>query len=443
MKKKITIIACLLMMTLFAVNVNADEYDDGTFKLTYNSDYFYVDITDGGTVSVKAINMPDDNGGHNTVLGCLSEENKEYYSLGELSSVDLKDFKNTFTHDVCTGLFEVDNGISVAEEGYSYSGEKCEYFMILSDGTECYTTMYNYGETVYYSVCRLCPYTSGLNDGYREIYKSIHLSSGEIDKTDETIGDDIIERNEPENNDIEEKEELISNTDEKVEIKWSDTLMSKFFVLEPDKKVDLTDDIELNYYDIVINDKTHNWRLVLTEDEFDIYDYLEEYYKAFEDDAKEGRLHCLIYCADDKEKRTTTCIRLSEQSIDATVHEYVSGEASDANLMFTGDYIKERLADLDSGIYFDYDTGESGNIRDISVENQGNISNASDETQKESGQNEDYNSEGETETIENVWISESGTKYHKKSSCSNIESPKEVNKSEAEKMGYTQCKKCY
>lgn len=440
MKKKIAIIACLLMMALFAVNVNADEYDDGIFKLTYNSDYFYVDITDGGTVSVKAINMPDDNGGHNTVLGCLSEENKEYYSLGELSSVDLKYFKNTFTHDVCTGLFEVDNGISVAEEGYSYSGEECEYFMTLSDGTECYTTMYNYGETVYYSVCRLCPYTSDLNDGYREIYKSIHLSSSEIDKTDETIREDSIERNEPENNDIEEKEELISNTDEKVEIKWSDTLMSKFFVLEPDKKIELTDGIELNYYNIVIHDKTNNWRLVLTEDEFDIYDYFEEYYKVFEDDAKDGRIHCLIYCADDKEKRTTTCIRLSEKSIDATVHKYVSGEAGDANLMFTGDYIKERVADIDSGIYFDYDTGESGNVRNTNKEN---ISTESDKSQKEPTQNEYNNSESEAEIAENVWISENGTKYHRKSSCSNMESPKEVGKSEAAKMGYTQCKKCY
>lgn len=224
------------------------------------------------------------------------------------------------------------------------------------------------------------------------------------------------------------------------ETNWSDTLMSKFFVLEPDKKVELTDDIELNYYNIVIHDKTNNWRLVLTEDEFDIYDYFEEYYKAFEDDAKEGRIHCLIYCADDKEKRTTTCIRLSETSIDATVHKYVSGEASDADLMFTGDYIKERVADIDSGIYFDYDTGESGNIRD---ENKENISNTSDESQKEPTQNEDNSSELDTEIAENVWISENGTKYHRKSSCSNMESPKEVSKSEAEKMGYTQCKKCY
>lgn len=42
-----------------------------------------------------------------------------------------------------------------------------------------------------------------------------------------------------------------------------------------------------------------------------------------------------------------------------------------------------------------------------------------------------------------VWIPNSGSKYHKNSSCSNMKNPTQVTKSEAESWGYTPCKKCY
>ncbi len=52
-------------------------------------------------------------------------------------------------------------------------------------------------------------------------------------------------------------------------------------------------------------------------------------------------------------------------------------------------------------------------------------------------------SETQTEYVEMVWIPNSGTKYHNDSSCSNMNSPREVPREEAEQMGYTPCKKCY
>lgn len=42
-----------------------------------------------------------------------------------------------------------------------------------------------------------------------------------------------------------------------------------------------------------------------------------------------------------------------------------------------------------------------------------------------------------------VWISETGRKYHRNSGCSNMKSPTQVTKSEAEARGLTPCKKCY
>lgn len=192
--KKMMAFICLLFATVLSINAYADEYNDGIISLLYDSSVFSVETTDGGVMAVKAINMPDDNGGHNTVLGCLSEKNTEYESLGLLTENDLKDFQNAFTHDVCTGLFKIDNGVSVIVDGYTYIEDRCEYFMILSDGTECYMTMYNYGETIYYSVCRLCPYTSDFNDEYRSIYRSIKLVDANEDiefieeKTEEIFG---------------------------------------------------------------------------------------------------------------------------------------------------------------------------------------------------------------------------------------------------------------
>lgn len=42
-----------------------------------------------------------------------------------------------------------------------------------------------------------------------------------------------------------------------------------------------------------------------------------------------------------------------------------------------------------------------------------------------------------------VWIPQSGSKYHKTSDCSGMKNPSQVTKAEAERQGYTPCKRCY
>lgn len=42
-----------------------------------------------------------------------------------------------------------------------------------------------------------------------------------------------------------------------------------------------------------------------------------------------------------------------------------------------------------------------------------------------------------------VWISRTGSKYHRTSSCSGMNSPKKISINDAKKRGYTPCKKCY
>lgn len=42
-----------------------------------------------------------------------------------------------------------------------------------------------------------------------------------------------------------------------------------------------------------------------------------------------------------------------------------------------------------------------------------------------------------------VWVPQSGSKYHSTSSCSGMKNPSQVTKAEAERQGYTPCKRCY
>ena len=49
--------------------------------------------------------------------------------------------------------------------------------------------------------------------------------------------------------------------------------------------------------------------------------------------------------------------------------------------------------------------------------------------------------ESEYETM--VWIPKSGSKYHSRPGCSNMDNPSEVPVSEAERRGFTPCKKCH
>ena len=47
------------------------------------------------------------------------------------------------------------------------------------------------------------------------------------------------------------------------------------------------------------------------------------------------------------------------------------------------------------------------------------------------------------EKVEMVWVPSTGTKYHSKSTCSNMKSPRQIPLEDAKKQGYTACKKCY
>ena len=184
--KKQTIILLFATMLAFPLTTNADEvtYDGDVFSFSYDDDIFTVLEGEEQSVVVTAIDMPDDGGGHNTILGALVTENTAYEDLGDLSDTDKEDFMNTFVRTMCRGAFDVDDGVTVENETYTQDGDAYEYHMSLSDGTECFAKVFEYGETVPYALCRLCTYTKDLNDDYKEVYESMKLSKEDEPETE-------------------------------------------------------------------------------------------------------------------------------------------------------------------------------------------------------------------------------------------------------------------
>ena len=200
------------------------NYDDGIFAFSYDDSSFSVDVTDEGTVRVHAFNMPDDGGGHNTVLVCMSMDNTAYSDLGELTDEDLSEFSKSFSYEMCRGLFDMDSGVVVEEEGYRFVDGLAEYHMHLSDNSDCYTRELNYGSKIYYVVCRLCDYSSSLNPDFKEIYDGISF----VQSSDGhgVVFDDLlqqIEQLEAENselkNKISELESEVSSLEKEIESK--------------------------------------------------------------------------------------------------------------------------------------------------------------------------------------------------------------------------------
>lgn len=78
-------------------------------------------------------------------------------------------------------------------------------------------------------------------------------------------------------------------------------------------------------------------------------------------------------------------------------------------------------------------------VPDLAAAGQKALSAASSSTAKSAAPAAASTKKGET-----VWIpTNGGKKYHSKSSCSGMKDPKEVDLAEAERQGYTACKKCF
>ena len=64
-------------------------------------------------------------------------------------------------------------------------------------------------------------------------------------------------------------------------------------------------------------------------------------------------------------------------------------------------------------------------------------------TSNNSGTATPDNTTNNDEKVKMVWVASSGSKYHSRSSCSNMNSPRQIPLEDAQNQGYTACKKCH
>ena len=93
----------------------------------------------------------------------------------------------------------------------------------------------------------------------------------------------------------------------------------------------------------VRNDKTGNWRISLIAENIEMQNCALEYYKHYFKDDKE--IHAIV----NFNYNTTTKISVVGNKLDVSVFEYVKKEEHDANLLFSGQLLKEYLVDKETG----------------------------------------------------------------------------------------------
>ena len=93
----------------------------------------------------------------------------------------------------------------------------------------------------------------------------------------------------------------------------------------------------------VRNDKTGNWRISLIAENIEMQNCALDYYKHYFKDDKE--IHAIV----NFNYNTTTKISVVGNKLDVSVFEYVKKEEHDANLLFSGQLLKEYLVDKGTG----------------------------------------------------------------------------------------------
>lgn len=102
-------------------------------------------------------------------------------------------------------------------------------------------------------------------------------------------------------------------------------------------------DLNLVYYESVIDDVTGNWRLSVMSEDVDIKDYIYSYYQEyFKDDTE---IHGIVNLS----RNTTTRINYTSGMLFVTEYSYVDGEEHDAKLLYSGTPIESYIVYADNG----------------------------------------------------------------------------------------------
>lgn len=124
----------------------------------------------------------------------------------------------------------------------------------------------------------------------------------------------------------------------------TNTATSELSDINVETNNNLTNNFNLIYCGSVNNDTTGNWRYSEYSSSTTSENLALDYYNTFFESDKE--IHCLINTS---LKTSSSISLLTDNILDVRVYDYVDGEEFDANLMFSGTYLKEYWIYIDTG----------------------------------------------------------------------------------------------
>ena len=107
----------------------------------------------------------------------------------------------------------------------------------------------------------------------------------------------------------------------------------------------------------------------------------------------------------------------------------------------TADVVQEAQQPSDTPLKPPTTTTTDNSVSDAQVNN--NVSNTPTNSTPSDNATDNNSVTSDENKADMVWYVDGGSRYHRKSSCSNMDNPKQITKEEAESMGLTPCKRCY
>ncbi|MBD5542853.1 MAG: hypothetical protein HDR01_01060 [Lachnospiraceae bacterium] len=196
--------------------------------------------------------------------------------------------------------------------------------------------------------------------------------------------------------------------------------------------------IDVSFSESVNNDVTGSWRLARVATTTSTEEYALDYYKAFFKDDDE--VHVIVNFT----LNTTAILNVFGDTISLDIHEYVDKEEHDASalgggLLLASYGINKETGTIEELVDDDTEQEIEANSQPVDTNEQSSDVQETAETSSQATES----STNETNTAQMVWIDDTGKKYHRKSTCSNMSDPYQVEISTAEGRGYGPCKKCY
>lgn len=200
----------------------------------------------------------------------------------------------------------------------------------------------------------------------------------------------------------------------------------------------INDDVDITFSESIHNDTTNNWRLARVATPKEIQEYALEYYNSyFQSDSE---IHAIVNFTLNTTNKLT---KITSDTLDVFVYDYVDKEELDAKALFTGTPLANYEINISTGeiteIPLETNDTKETNPADTAAEPISDNTDTAAETVNEA------EPENPPESSEMVWLSATGDNYHSIPNCGKMNPDKasQVSKEQAESSGHNACSKCY